>query len=195
MKRALLAALLSVAVSTTQAAILDFNTGVPAGITLGSSSGQVPGSVGMEWNNTGGGHLFMRGYAAYYFVDFMSPTTVNSFQMNRAPWEGYNAYNGVPNWQVTIETFDNNSNSLWQGILDLSTYDAWNEWLTVDVNKNNVSRLWFQTTTDWNSVYGFWPSIDNMQINEQQQVPEPASLALLGLGLAGLATLRRRKAA
>jgi hypothetical protein len=77
----------------------------------------------------------------------------------------------------------------------LSNYLDWSKWLTVDVGVANVSQLTFYSPYNTHGA-GFWPSIDTMDVNESANpIPEPGSLALLGLGLGGLALAawRRKK--
>jgi hypothetical protein len=54
---------------------------------------------------------------------------------------------------------------------------------------NNLSSVDFYGRT----VYAV--AMDNLEVNASADVPEPASIALLGLGLAGVAAARRRKKA
>lgn len=186
MKKKLLTVLLAIlSPFATYASTLDFNAEVPSGVSLGG---------GMEWNATGSGHLFMQSWDNDDFIYFSSPTVVNSFQMNREPWEGYMA--APDDWIVSIAAFNSSDISLWSSSFDLTSYDTWDEWLTVDVDASDVSYLAFYATGAWTPLnYGFWPAIDNVVINEPltNQVPEPVSVALIGLGLAGLGFSRRLK--
>lgn len=153
------------------------------------------------------GHLYMHSYATTSSLNFRAPVTLNSFQLNSMPWEGLKM-TWVPNdWILSMEAFDKSNNSLWSRSVDLAAYDQWNEWLTVDVNVSNVSKLvLYRTGNPLEGDYGFWPSLDNMYINEAfipgggggggsipNGVPEPSTLALLGI--AGLGFARRRRGA
>jgi hypothetical protein len=173
---------LCVAASSTSATLIDFNSGVPASITLGGS---------MTWNSTGGGHLYMEQFFDDDFLFFSTPTTVNSFIMNSNPWEDYGFPTSGSPWLVTVEAFDISNNSLWSSVIDLTGYFTWDNWFTVNVGVSNVSSMTFYSPNNTHGV-GFWPSIDNLRVNEQvNNVPEPASIALIGLGLLALGFRKR----
>lgn len=66
-------------------------------------------------------------------------------------------------------------------------------------NANDFSTLVLNDFTNlasvkFTSTSSSFIAIDNLVVNASTAVPEPASLAMIGLGLAALAALRRRKA-
>ena len=79
---ALVMALALAPAGLASATILDFNTGVPAEISLGGN---------MEWWDDGGGqgHLYCERYDTHDYIYFTNPTTLNSFQMNAMPYENW----------------------------------------------------------------------------------------------------------
>ena len=72
-------------------------------------------------------------------------------------------------------------------------------WNTVSALANaNPTWIWSyasNTGTDTNTLYFSAKLISNATADAAGNVPEPASLALFGLGIAGMAALRKRRAA
>jgi hypothetical protein len=160
------------------AGLITFDTNSTPGITLGG---------GMEWNATGGGHLFDNYYNSTSSIFFDTDTYVTSFDLNNKPWEGYSTATNITDYQIFA--FDVNNVQIWNTLVDLSSYGTWNNWLTLNVNIANVRELKFGPAG--NSA---WPSIDNLVINEPStDVPEPSTLAIFALGIMGLAARRFKK--
>jgi len=178
MKKLLLtSAILALSLSATaNASTLDFSDSSNLGVTLGG---------GMKWNGTGGGHLYNEYHGNDDFIYFNAPTTVNSFDLNAMPWEGYTT---STNNQLEISFLDSSSNVLNTGVYDLTAYTDWSNWLTVVVNLSNVSVMRFTA-----SGPSAWPSVDNIVINENiSNVPVPAAVWLMGSGLLGLMGFSRK---
>ncbi len=105
--------------------------------------------------------------------------TFNSIDFNYDPWQNYN---GGSNSQLHFQLLGSAN----QVLLDTSVaIPTDRSWLTYSNTVAGVHQVLFFATG------GFWPSFDNLVYNE---TPEPESLALLGLGLAGLLAARRKRA-
>ena len=173
-----------------------------------SSLGGILGG-GMRWSDIGGGHLYCEQYFDDDYLYFSDATYVDTFQMNRLPWEEHWSQDWNPpniDYLIKIAAFDVDENEAWSEIIDLTDYADWNNWLTVSVRKDNIQYIKFYAvayTPDNSSPYatddfyyerpGFWPSIDNMRINETTPIPEPSIILLLGSGLFGLAVLEKKQ--
>lgn len=180
----LVTGLLALGVSiSANATTLTFDTPVTPGIILGG---------GMLWHGVGGGHLYNEWWNNDDMIifDFTQSTYVNDFQMNAMPWEGYNGGNiGY----IDIAALNNFGDTIWSTTADLTGYTNWDDWLTISVETDNVAQLYFAAPGIAPHYNGFWPSVDNLRINENASVPEPATMILFGAGLAGLAGNRIRK--
>ena len=126
---------------------------------------------------------------------------LNSFKMNAKPWEGFTNTNEDIG-KIDIIGLNAAGETVWSRIwdeeqepkdnsVDLTSYTVWgdvdNDWLTVSVETPDIISFTFKATGLLPHDNSFWPSIDNMIINEQMpQVPVPAAIWLFISGLAGI---------
>lgn len=167
----------------TFALLLDFEDSSDLGVSLGGA---------MTWNGAGGGHLYNESYLNDDFIYFSEETYVNSFEMNALPWLNYPVNNGTIG-KIDIAGLDSSNQTVWSTTVDLTNYTDWSNWFTVEVETADILTLAFTAPGSAPHRNGFWPSVDNLVINEGVDVPEPSSIMLLGLGLAGLGFVRKRK--
>lgn len=174
------------------ASLLDFNNPANLGVTF---SGNI-----IQWHNDGAGqgHLFMD--QPYYndFINFASDTYINSFEMNGKAFAGFTNSNEKFG-KIEIAGLNAASQTVWSRTLDfsspdLSAYTTWGNWLTVAVESADIRQLAFSAPYLSDPSVWFYPSIDNMVINEQSSpVPVPAAAWLFVSGLAGIFAARVRR--
>jgi len=154
-----------------------------------------------KWDGRGGGHLYVGNYNKDDLIYFSEETYVNSFEMNGLPWEDAqtNTFGSI-----AIEAYDVGNSLIWNRTVDLTSSKTWQDWITVPVEMAAVGSLRFLAPRSLSRKYKFWPSIDNMIINEPvntdisalkqaaaNPVPLPAAVWLFGSAIGLLGWMRR----
>ena len=150
-------------------------------VTLGGS---------MDWNPTGGDHVFANTWTNDDFIYFATPQKVNDWEMTKDPFFDFSFGDA---FTITVELRDSASGLLWSEAINLEN-NGWDTPLTVSANVENVSTMVFRSPFNDHGS-NFFPSVDNIRLNDfVVAVPEPNSMAALGsLALGGMVVRRRKK--
>lgn len=195
MKRFALATILAAVCAHAGAAVLNFDD-------LGSASSVPTNYGGLTWgfnwvtysdadySSYGNTYGSPSGEIAVFNSGGVTQVGLNSgadFNFNGAYFTGWAGNNSVVGYTATSLTISGYNNGSLIG--QLTTTLSANQYDWVTANLNGIDELRFTQ----NNGNAHWWLMDNFTFNESSQVPEPASLALLGIALAGVGVVRRKR--
>lgn len=128
-------------------------------------------------------------YAAFNFLATTSTITGDQFDFNGA----YLTAGWNDGLNIEVIGFLNNALLFTQTVVVNTSAAQWFDFNFVGINSLSL-RVWGGTSIDGTAGNDFFV-MDNFTINEPSAVPEPSSLALLLLGIAGILLGRKTKKA
>lgn len=147
----------------------------------------------LSFNNNGCGYAGCAGHIGFagFTGNYMYGTGSGAFTMAAT---GTNTFYGLE-FMIGTGFFSSALNAQWQAfnngvLVGSGSFSATAGNIVGFKNASGFDALVFSDGVSFNA-----PAFDNVRAQYVANVPEPTSIALFGLGLAGLAGLRRRKAA